>query len=199
MKKFALALLFITSSSVAVATGDPVAGQSTAIICIGCHGADGNGSNGIYPKLAGQGEAYLIKQLTDFKSGARKEQHMTSMVEAIEMSDIPNLAAYFSHQKRKGEVTDKTKAELGKKIYLGGIADKGVAACAGCHGPDGAGNPAAKFPRLSSQYSTYVSKMLMDFRSGTRSNDPQKMMRNVVSKMSDKEIESVAAYVAGLN
>lgn len=199
MKTLAAALLLMTASGPATAGGDPVAGKSTAIICIGCHNSDGNSSNPVYPKLAGQGEAYLAKQLADFKSGARKEEHMTSMVEAIEKADIPNLAAYFASQKRSPGLSNKTKSKQGKQIFHNGISAKGISACDGCHGTDGKGNPAIKFPSLANQHAEYVAKMLKEFRSGTRHNDPGEMMRNIATKLSDKEIESVANYVAGLN
>ncbi len=199
MKQFIITLLFAATSGIAVAGGDPVAGKSTAIICTGCHNADGNSTNTVYPKLAGQGEGYLAKQLADFKSGARKEDHMTSMVDAISGADIPNLAAFFSSQVRTKGTASKANTDLGKKIYQAGAKDKGVPACASCHGPKGLGSPAEKFPSLANQHSEYITKMLKEFRSGTRSNDPQKMMRNVATKLSDEEIESLSAYVLYLN
>ena len=199
MKYFFIALLLIANTGVAIAGGDPVAGKSTAILCIGCHGTDGNSSSVQNPKLAGQGEAYLAKQLNDFKSGARKESHMTSMVEAITVADIPNLAAYFSSQQRTQAPASKTNTAPGKQIYQVGVKDKGVPACVSCHGPKGLGMPAEKYPSLANQHPEYLAKMLKDFRSGTRQNDPQKMMQDVASKLSDEEIESIAAFIANLN
>ena len=199
MKSIAGVLLLMAGTGLAQAGGDPVAGKATAIICIGCHGSDGNSTNPVYPKLAGQGEGYLAKQLADFKSGARQEEHMTSMVEAISKADIPNLAAWFASQKRSPGSPNKAKSKQGKKIFHNGIDAKSISACDGCHGADGKGNPAIKFPSLANQHPEYVAKMLKTFRSGTRHNDPGEMMRNVAAKLSDKEIESVANYVAGLN
>ena len=199
MKFFFVALLLVASSDITVAGGEPVAGKTITIICIGCHGTDGNSSNPIYPKLAGQGEGYLAKQIADFKTGARKEEHMTSMVEAVNFTDIPNIAAYFASQKRIGDTADKAKTGLGKQIYHAGIKNKNIPACADCHGQKGMGTPAEKFPSLAGQHAEYVTKVLKDFRSGARSNDPQKMMREVTVRLSDKEIDSFSAYIADLN
>lgn len=198
MKMIFVALLLIASTSAAVAGGDPVVGKATAILCIGCHGADGNSTVSQNPKLAGQGEAYLAKQLIDFKSGARQEVHMTSMVEAIEIADIPHLAAYFSSQQRSKGTASTEKTDFGKQIYQVGVKAKGIPACASCHGPNGMGTPAKKFPSLANQHSEYISKMLKDFRSGIRSNDPRKMMREMAARLSDQEIDAVSAYISSL-
>ncbi len=199
MKRFMIALLLAATSGVAVAGGNPAAGKSTAIICIGCHNADGNSTNTLYPKLAGQGEGYLAKQLADFKSGARKEDHMTSMVDAISAADIPNLAAFFSSQARTKGAAGKSNNDLGQRLYHAGAKDRGIPACASCHGANGRGNPAEKFPALASQHAEYVAKMLKEFRSGKRNNDPREMMRKVAARLSDAEIEAVSVYVLGLN
>ncbi len=199
MKEIFIALLFVTSSSAAVAGGDPVAGKSTAILCIGCHGSDGNSSSAQYPKLAGQGEGYLAKQLNDFKSGARKESHMTSMVEAITIADIPNIAAYFSSQQRTKGTASKTNTELGKQIFQKGVQSKFIPACASCHGQKGMGMPTEKYPSLANQHPEYVAKILKDFRSSTRNNDAQKLMQNIAAKLSDEEIASIAAYIADID
>lgn len=199
MKISVITLLFIIGTGPALAGADPQAGKDTAIICIGCHNRDGNSTNPAYPKLAGQGEAYLIKQLTDFKAGTREEQHMSSMVEAIEKKDIPNLAAYFGGQQRTPSLIDKTRAKRGKPIYHNGLDKKGVSACDGCHGADGRGNPAIRFPALAGQHPDYIIKMLKAFRSGERKNDPGEMMRNIAVNLTDEEIEAVAHYAAGLN
>ena len=199
MKHFVVILLLVVSSSPAVAGGDPVIGKSTAILCIGCHGADGNSTDSQNPKLAGQGEAYLAKQLIDFKSGARKEVHMTSMVEAITDADIPNLSAYFSSQHRSKGTVIQNNTDFGKHIYQRGVKEKGIAACITCHGLKGEGNPIEKFPSLVNQHPEYITKMLKDFRSGTRSNDPLKMMREVAASLNDQEIDSVSAYISSLN
>ncbi len=201
MKILAVVLLCLSISGLAIAGGDPVAGKATSIICIGCHGSDGNGTSGnpTYPKLAAQGEGYIIKQLTDFKTHARREQHMDSMVEAIDGKDIPNLAAYFSSLSRSAGASDKDKAKKGQTIFHNGIDARGVSACEGCHGADGKGNPAVNFPSLAGQHADYLIKILKDFRSGERHNDMGGMMRNIAKGLRDEEIEAVANYIASLN
>lgn len=198
MKNIALALLLVAGTGVAVA-GDPVAGKAKAVTCIGCHGVDGNSSNPDWPSLAGQGDAYLAKQIADFKSGDRKDGTMNALAAGVKDEDIANVAAFFASQKPKGGTADKDQIELGMQIYRAGIKDAGIAACASCHGPAGAGNPAAKFPAVAGQHAKYTAKTLKDFRSGARANDPQKMMRDVAARLSDKEIDAVASYMAGLN
>ncbi len=180
------------------AAGDAAAGEAKAGVCIACHGPNGNSFNPAWPKLAGQGEGYIAKQLADFKSGARKDPLMSAQAAALSTQDMADLAAYFSKQTASPGTTDKSKLTLGQNIYRGGIRGKGVAACSSCHGPTGTGNLAAKLPALSNQHPTYATKAMKDFRSGTRSNDPSKMMRNITNRMSDAEIEAVASYISGL-
>ncbi|MDH5180403.1 MAG: cytochrome c4 [Gammaproteobacteria bacterium] len=164
-----------------------------AVLCSGCHGPDGNSEVGHYPRLAGQGKNYLIKQLKDFRSGARKEQHMSSMVEAISPADIPLLADWFAGQSPKSH--HKTTATTGQQIFQNGIEQKGVAACAGCHGEAGQGNDAIGFPRLAGQQREYLAKQLRDFRNGTRRNDNM-IMQGIAKQLSDAEITALATYLA---
>ena len=178
--------------------GDPVAGKSAAIICIGCHSVDGNSTNPIYPKLAGQGEAYLAKQLLDFKSSKRKEEHMTSMVEAISEKDIPNIAAFFSRQTRNTNSKTKNKYPLGQNIYLNGIVNKGVIACVSCHGKQAEGKTEIKYPALAGQHADYIVKSLKEFRAATRDNDAGQLMRNNAKPLSDAEITALANYLSTL-
>ncbi len=206
MKKAILFALVTSFTSTAVLanesakTGDATKGKAASAVCSACHGADGNSVNPDWPKLAGQGEAYLVKQLHDFRADKRAEATMTPMAKGIASDeDVLNLAAYFASQKQKPGTANKDKVAAGEKIYRGGIMASGVAACSGCHGPSGAGNEPAKFPKISGQHSKYIIKQLKAFRSGTRNNDTGKMMRNVVAKMSDSEIEAVAEYVSGLH
>jgi len=205
MKKaiiFALATSFISTAVLAnesVKKGDATKGKAASAVCSSCHGADGNSTNPDWPKLAGQGESYLIKQLHDFRANKRADAMMTPMAMGIASDeDVLNLAAYFSSQKQKSGTANKDKVKAGEKIYRGGIMASGVAACSGCHGPTGEGNSAAKFPRIAGQHAKYAIKQLKAFRAGSRNNDPGKMMRNVAAKMSDAEIEAVAEYISGL-
>ena len=183
----------------AQAAGDAAAGKSRAQACAGCHGADGNSANPLWPKLAGQHEKYLAKQLADFKEGkTRKDPVMAGQAAGLSQADMDNLAAYFAQQKISAGNADEKLVELGERIYRGGNPANKIAACIACHGPNGAGNPAANFPRLSGQHAAYVEKSLKDFRSEARTNDAGKMMRNITEKMTDKEIAAVASYIQGL-
>lgn len=182
----------------AMAAGDATAGQAKSAACAGCHGADGNSMNPVWPKLAGQHANYIAKQLKDFKSGERKDATMTAMAAGLSDEDMANLGAYFGAQKIKQGTTAEDMAELGQSIYRAGNAASGVPACAACHGPTGSGNDQANFPRVSGQHADYVVKTLKDFRSGARANDAGKMMRSVAAKMTDAEIAAVAQYVQGL-
>ena len=180
--------------------GDIAAGKTKSAVCAACHGADGNSINPTWPKLAGQHPDYLLKQLQDFKSGTRKDPTMAGMVAALSDQDMKNLAAYYSSQKSQMGTAkdDQKKLALGERIYRGGNNGSGVSACTACHGPTGAGNPAAKFPKISGQHSTYTSKQLKSFSTSERTNDLNKMMQNIAQKMTDAEIAAVSEYIAGL-
>lgn len=211
------------ASSAAVAAGDAKAGQAKAAVCGACHGADGNSAAPNFPKLAGQGERYLTKQIQDIKAWdaetnaakkgttGRAVLEMTGLLTNLSNQDIADIAAYFAAQntqlsgakKMEVQVNSGIKVdalELGAKTYRVGNLSTGVPACTGCHQPDGKGNPPAGFPRLSGQHADYVEKQLTNFRNGVRVNDGDTMiMRAVAEKMSDAEIKAVANYIAGLN
>jgi len=192
--------LFLFSFALgAHAQGDAGTGKAKAAVCAACHGADGNSINPVWPTLAGQGQKYLAKQLHDFKSGARKNTSMSPMAAPLSDEDIDNLAAYFSIQKRKPGAADKALVALGEKIYRGGKLDKGTTACMACHGPTGAGNPAAGYPALEGQHPEYTTLQLKAFRQGDRGNDPAGMMRMEAASLSDDEIKALASYVSGLH
>ena len=183
---------------------DAAKGQTIATqVCAACHAADGNSPAAANPKLAGQFYDYLHRQLVNFKSqdgkkAARDNAVMAAMVANLSAADMQNVAAYYASQKLKPAVAkDKELAALGQKIYRGGIAATAVAACAGCHGPSGAGMP-AQYPRISGQFAEYLEAQLKAFRVGTRANDPSGMMRGVAARMTDREIQAVAEYAAGL-
>jgi cytochrome c553 len=173
-------------------------------VCAACHAADGNSQIAVNPKLAGQIPEYLYKQLTNFKAAEGKKAErenpvMAGMVASLSPEDMRNLAAYFAGKAAKpGAAKNKDLVALGQKIYRGGIANKGVAACASCHGPNAAGMP-AQYPRLSGQHFEYIEAQLKAFRSGERANDPNGSMRGVAGKLSDREIQAAADYVAGLH
>jgi cytochrome c553 len=181
------------------ARGQRIAGQ----VCAACHGADGNGVAPTNPKIAGQFAEYLHKQLVDYKpqagkKAARENPIMSPMVANLSEDDMKSLAAYYSGQKLNPAVaTDKDLAALGQKIWRGGIAASKVPACAGCHGPAGAGIP-AQYPRLGGQYSEYLAAQLKAFKEGARANDPNGMMRGIAARLTEREIQAVAQYAAGL-
>jgi cytochrome c553 len=184
--------------------GDPSKAQNIVTqVCAACHGADGNSMQPANPTLAGQYAEYTLKQLTNFKPhdakpADRANPIMAGMVATLSADDMRNLAAYFEIQKRKPRAArDPQLVKLGQAIYRGGIASRGVAACTACHGPNGSGLPAL-FPRLAGQYVEYTIAQLKAFRVGERSNDPNRMMRALAEKLSDREIAALAEYIAGL-
>lgn len=182
-----------------VARGQAIAAQ----VCAACHAADGNSTGGAYPKLAGQHADYLVKQLKDFKPqpggkpAARANPIMAGFAAALSDQDMINVAAWFASQTPKpGYARDAKTVPFGQSIWRGGIADRGVPACAACHGPTGQGIP-IQYPRLSGQWSEYVVAQLNAFQQGTRNNnDP---MRTIAHRLSDDEIKAVADYAAGLH
>ncbi|MGV8891950.1 MAG: c-type cytochrome [Burkholderiaceae bacterium] len=189
----------------AAVKADPVKGEAlfvngdsarNIIACISCHGAAGNSSIAQNPKLAAQHEAYLHKQLVDFTGPARNNAIMTGFAKALSDDDMKNISAYLSVQKPSpGAAKNKDTVNIGKKIYRAGIAEANIPACAGCHSPNGAGNP-GQFPRIGGQHQEYTEAQLISFRAGTRSNSVQ--MTAITKRMSDAEIKAVADYVAGL-
>ncbi len=188
---------FVVSSAVQAA-GDAAAGQEKSAVCASCHGVDGNSINPIWPSLAGQHPGYIVKQLQDFKAGARQDPVMGPMAMPLSDEDMVNLAAFFSDQEVKGGAAAADQVELGEKIYRGGNLASGVSACAACHAPNGVGNPAANFPAVAGQHAPYVEKALKDFRGAMRVNDSAKMMQAIAAKMTDAEIAAVAQYIQGL-
>ncbi|WP_459207369.1 c-type cytochrome [Pseudomonas sp. MLB6B] len=181
-------------------TGDVAAGQAKTALCGACHNPDGNSLAPNFPKLAGQGQRYLEKQLHDIKSGKRPVLEMTGMLEGFDDQDLADIAAYFASQKGSVGAADPKLVERGRALFNGGDLDKGMPACTGCHSPDGAGLALAGFPHLSGQHAQYVSKQLTDFREGNRTNDGDAMtMRTIASKLSNKDIEAISSYIQGLH
>ena len=181
------------------AAGDPSAGKDKSQVCAACHAADGNSVNPDWPKLAGQHEDYLIKQLMDFRSGNRENVQMSPMAANLSDEDIHDLAAYCASQKIRHGTTDPAALELGKKIYRAGNINAGVPACSACHGPTGRGNPAAKYPALGGQHAAYTTTQLNAFRADSRTNDVNEVMRTIVDRMTDEEIKAVAQFTQGLH
>lgn len=180
--------------------GDPVAGQGKTAVCGACHGPDGNSLVPIFPKLASQGERYLLKQLHDIKDGKRVVLEMTGLLNPLTDQDLADIAAYYAGQKGSAGNADPDLGAHGEALFRGGKLEEGMPACIGCHSPDGAGLAAAGFPHLSGQHADYIKKQLTAFREGDRSNDGDTLvMRTIASKLSDKDIEALAAYIQGLH
>ena len=195
----ALVFIFHGAQAQDAAKAQQIAGS----VCAACHAADGNSVAAANPKIAGQFPEYLHKQLADFKAQggkkpARESAIMTPMVANLSAADMKNLSAFYSGQKLKpAAAADKDLAALGQKLWRGGNATTGVPACAGCHGPSGAGIP-AQYPRLSGQFPDYIAAQLRAFRDGVRANDQNGVMRGVAGRMSEREIRAAAEYAAGL-
>jgi cytochrome c553 len=166
------------------------------VACVSCHGAAGNSTISVNPKLSGQHDAYLVKQLMDFTTPARNNAVMTTFSKLMTPEDMKNVSAFLAVQKPKaGSAKNKDIVKLGETIYRAGIAEKNIAACAGCHSPNGAGIP-AQFPRIAGQHQDYTVAQLTAFRTGVRKNSAQ--MATIAKRMSDDEMKAVADYVAGL-
>ena len=185
------------SAPAAVTKPDLVAGEAKfTAVCVACHAADGNSGVPAYPKLSQQHPEYLVKQLRDYKSGARKNAIMQGFASQLSDDDMKNIAFWVASKKVKpGFAKDKELVVLGERIYRGGVSDRQIAACAGCHNPTGAGNP-AQYPRLGGQHADYTAAQLTSFRDGVRNNSLP--MTQVAAKLNDREIRALADYIAGL-
>ncbi|NNG12903.1 MAG: cytochrome c4 [Halobacteria archaeon] len=184
----------------AQAAGDAQAGKVKSASCAACHGVDGNSVNPEWPKLAGQHEGYIVKQLYYFADGERDNSTMKGMVANLSEQDRADLAAYYASQTPNIGAADPELVEFGERIYRSGNPDSGVAPCMGCHGPNGAGNPAANYPALHGQHAKYVENQLHGFASGNRVNEnATKMMQILASRMTNREIQAVASYIQGLH
>ncbi|MEM9254501.1 MAG: c-type cytochrome [Pseudomonadota bacterium] len=183
--------------------GQPEAGESQVAVCSACHGPDGN-SAAPFPKLAGQGEKYLYKQLVDIRDGARPIPTMVGLLDDKSDQDLADMAAFYAVQNRTGEQTAVDQLELGARVYRAGIAERNVAACIACHSPIGEGNAPAGYPALAGQHPQYIADQLRAYRKGYedpegRTNDGDlRIMRQTAFGLSDMEIEAVAGYAAGL-
>lgn len=195
------ACIGLFSAMPVMAGGDANRGEELSGICAACHGADGNNTLAMWPKLAGQHEAYLERQLGLIKSEARFVPEMAGIVTLLSEQDIADVSAYFAGQESRPAVADPELIILGERIYRAGNPKTGVPACMACHGPSGEGNPVAGYPALAGQHSVYLGKMLNGFRSGTSwgGEDAQSIvMVEVTIRMTDAEIQAVSSYIQGL-
>jgi cytochrome c553 len=196
-----VALLFAVGAPLAAepAAGAPDPAKGAAIstsVCAACHTNDGSRGSAANPIIQGQHPDYLVKQLAEFKAGKRDNPVMKAMAAPLSEADMKNVAAFYaSKQPKPGFAKNKELVSVGEKIYRGGIADRSIPACSGCHGPSGAGIP-AQYPRLAGQHADYVEGQLAAFRGGARRNSPA--MTTIAAKLNDREIKAVADYVAGL-
>ena len=192
----ALATLSVSAQAQAIKPDLKKGAEKYAQVCVACHAADGNSTTAANPKLAQQHPEYLVKQLQEFKSGKRANAVMSGFAAALSEQDMHDIAFWVASQKGTTNFAkDKELVALGEKIYRGGIMDRRVPACAGCHAPNGVGIP-AQYPRLSGQHGDYITTQMKAFRSGERANSLQ--MTQIAAHMSDKEIAAVADYIAGL-
>ncbi|MGI9281838.1 MAG: c-type cytochrome [Endozoicomonas sp.] len=200
MKKVIFGLVVsLGVSGVVFAKGDANAGKAKVATCTACHGATGVSLVPNYPNLAGQGERYLVKQITEIKAGNRSVPEMVPFVGSLTEQDIEDISAFYASQPAPQGVADPKQVELGEQLYRFGDQKKGIPACGACHSPTGKGNSLAGFPQISGQHAQYTAKQLRDFREGDRENDGDtKVMRSIAEKLSNKEVDALASYISGL-
>lgn len=194
-------LLALFAAMPAMSDGDAAAGAEKASMCASCHGVDGNSMVGMWPKIAGQHEAYLARHLRLIKSNARSAPQMVGIAAMLSEQDMDDLAAYFASQDVAPGVADPALVSLGERIYRAGNAESGVPACMACHGPAGEGNPFSGYPALAGQHADYTATMLTRYRSGENWGEddaPSKVMNGVAEDLTDEEIAAVASYIQGL-
>lgn len=207
MKRVLLALLVcvpLTASAVEAGKdlfvhGDAEAGAGQAAACAACHGPNGKSAVAQWPKLAGQGSVYTLAQLQAFKTGARKNPIMQAQAAPLSEQQMRDLAAFFMEQEPAPGVASEASIAVAQPIYRGGVAERGVPACSACHGPTGAGNVAAGYPRIAGQHAEYVAARLRAYRASEPPATPgARMMVDIASQLSDDEIDALASYVNGL-
>ena len=210
MKKLALSLTMLvgvlSANNAAAFDGDASAGKDKSATCAACHGADGNAPVTMYPKIAGQHAEYLYKQLKEFKLGmtsggeeGRADPVMGGMAMPLSDQDMKDLSAYFASLNMSEGTTPEDVVEQGEMLYKAGDAERGIPACAACHGPRGNGTSLAGFPKISFQHAEYLKAQLEKFRDGTRANDHNGMMRDIAKKLTDEDIEVLSKYLGGLH
>lgn len=196
----ALLTCSVAHAQTPLAKGNAKKGAKKAAVCASCHGKKGNSQNAQFPKLAGQNAQYVYNQLKAFKSGKRKNAIMKGMASSLSDQDMQDIAAYYSRQKMSVGAANPELVDKGQQLYLGGDPENGIPACAACHSPTGAGNPAAGYPHLAGQHAQYLATQLKAFRSGKRSGtDLAKVMDSVSNQLTDKQIKTVASYLQGLH
>lgn len=190
-----------TAATVEVKPGDPKAGQAKAAACGACHGVDGNSTDPQYPKLAGQSEQYIVRQLENFKSGKRQNPIMLGMATPLSAQDMHDIGAYFASQHVLPGVADQALVAVGETVYREGDTQRGVPACMACHSIDGSGNPGAMYPQLAGQHAQYIETQLKAWHDGTTwgSDAHSQIMPMIAKKLDAQEIAAVASYIEGLH
>lgn len=210
MKKLIASLIvFGGMLGFAQAAGDAEAGEALTAVCAGCHGADGNSAVGNFPKLAGQGERYLLKQLQDVKNGSRVIVEMTGLLDAYNDQQLEDISAFYAAQTGTVGEANPELVALGESLYRAGNPETGVPGCLGCHAVDGKGNSVGGFPALSGQHADYTISQLKKFAAGYRADEPSAnartndgdtmVMRTIAFRLKDFEIEALASYIQGLH
>lgn len=210
MKKLIVGLAMLAGiSGFAMAEGNAEDGEQYTATCAGCHGADGNSAAASFPKLAGQNENYLLKQLIDIKNGDRVVSQMAGLLDGFDEEQMADIAAYYASQEKTVGSADPDLVALGEQLYRGGNTETGVPSCAGCHSPTGAGNGPAAYPMLSGQHAAYIESQLYKFQRGYRASEPSdeartndgesRVMRSTAFRLKDFEIEALASYISGLH
>ena len=192
---------FLMVLSISIQAADLIKGKEKSVACVACHGQEGISPSPVWPNLAGQHAGYLSKQLYEFKQGAngnRNNSIMYGISLTLSDDDISDLSAYYASLDNAIGTTSDKYLTLGQNVYRGGNMEYKIQACIACHGPAGKGNGPAKIPSLSGQHADYLYSQLKNFQSGMRSNDPNKMMRNIVHRMTDEELKAVSDYIQGL-
>lgn len=195
----AVLLTFLSCSTALAQQGSAQAGQGKVAVCVACHGESGNESvlpN--VPKLGGQGEKYLFKQLEEIKAEVRVVPLMSGILNPMSEQDLADIAAYYASLEAPLGAVLPEQRELGEKLWRAGHASLGVPACSACHAPDARGNAPAGYPSLSGQDTAYTELQLKSFRAGERVNDEASVMRQIAERLSDAEIAALASYAAGL-
>ena len=190
-----------TTAEVAVKPGDATAGQAKAAVCGACHGLDGNSSDAQYPKLAGQSEQYIVRQLTDFKAGKRQNPIMLGMATPLSEQDMHDIGAYFASKTSLPGVADQALVEHGETLFRQGDVTRGIPACMACHSIDGRGNPGAMYPQLASQHAQYIEATLKSWHDGTTWGDDAhaQVMPSIAQKLNSDDIAALASYIEGLH
>lgn len=189
------------TAALAPLAGDATAGQGKAAVCGACHGMDGNSTDAQYPKLAGQNEPYIVRQLADFKSGVRQNPIMMGFSATLSPQDMHDVGAYFATKHSLPGVADQALVEHGQKLYREGDATRAIPACMSCHGPDGRGNPGAMYPHLAGQHADYIQLTLKAWHDGTTWGDDAhaQIMPEIAGRLDAKDITALASYIEGLH